>query len=298
MRYLPTGYRSGETIMLEEEVDALISLGLTHVQSKVFLALAKSDCATVSSISELSKVHRQDIYRILAKLEELSLVKKMLTRPVRFQAVAMEDAWSILLKRKKEEYVRLRTIQKKFLQDFNKERQAASLEKGEYQFSVIKGKDALFKTIKENFIKSNKRIDIATTQERFLQSLTYLDNLYEKKLQQGVSFRVVIGKPANEKAFLNSIKDIAQYPNFEFKYTYSSPKAITVIFDEEAALTAMQVNEALLKSPIMYTNNPAFIAIFQEYFTKVWSMGISYDLSNSLNSESKKKVKAEKAVSN
>jgi sugar-specific transcriptional regulator TrmB len=293
MQYQPTGYRSGETVMLEAEVDALTSLGLTHVQSKVFLALAKSDCATVSSISELSKVPRQDIYRILSKLEELSLVEKMLTKPVRFQAVAMEEAWAILLKRKKEEYVRLRTVQKKFLQDFNKERQASSPEKSEYQFSVIKGKDALYRTIKENFSKSSKRIDIATTQERFLQSLTYLDDVYEKKLQQGMACRVVTGKPADEKAFLSSTKDIIRYPNFEFKYTLSPPKAIAVIFDEKTALAAMQVNEALLKSPIMYTNNPAFLAMFQGYFTKVWNMGILYDVSNNPNSEFKfEKVKA------
>src|SRR5690606_37785132 len=103
----------------EEGVDALTSLGLTLVQSKIFLALSKTNYATISKISDLSKVPRQDIYRVVSELQKMSLVEKILTKPVRFQAVTMEEAWKILLERKKNEYDRLKRVQKEFLREFN-----------------------------------------------------------------------------------------------------------------------------------------------------------------------------------
>jgi sugar-specific transcriptional regulator TrmB len=91
----------GERIVLEEEsIGALVGLGLTLVQSKVFLALVNSDCPTIHEISMLSNVPRQDIYRIVSELQELSLVGKIVAKPIRFQALPIEEACAILLKRK------------------------------------------------------------------------------------------------------------------------------------------------------------------------------------------------------
>jgi sugar-specific transcriptional regulator TrmB len=258
----------------EEEIGALTSLGLTLVQSKVFLALSKLHCAPINRVSEVSMVPRQDIYRVVFQLQELSLVQKALKKPVEYQAVPMEEACSILLNRKKEEYLRLREIQKRFLHSFKN--QSCAVERQDNEFLVVKGKEAIFKCIEENFVKSKERIDIATTLERFLQSINYLGLIYKEKLQGGVAYRVITEKPADEKAFLTQAEDIIRHPNFELKYVCSPVRAIAVIFDGKSALAAMQVDEALLKSPIIYTNNNAFLAIFSEYFAQVWSKGAYY----------------------
>lgn len=259
----------------EEGVDALTSLGLTLVQSKIFLALSKTNYATISKISDLSKVPRQDIYRVVSELQKMSLVEKILTKPVRFQAVTMEEAWKILLERKKNEYDRLKHIQKEFLREFNKETQI-SVPEDEHQFSIIKGKEALFKVIKESMSKSKKSVDVVTTQKRFLQSVNYLDSLYTQKLCEGVTCRVVTEKSVDEKAFIYSVKDIYNSPHLELRYTLNPPKAIAVLFDQKLALVALNVNEALLKSPIICTTNEAFLTMFQAYFEKTWNTGIPY----------------------
>jgi sugar-specific transcriptional regulator TrmB len=103
-----------ESILDDESIEAFTALGLTLVQSKIFLALSQLKCASISQISELSKVPRQDIYRTVAQLEELSLVKKILTKPVRFEPLAMDEVWELLLKRKREEFSKLKQVRKIF----------------------------------------------------------------------------------------------------------------------------------------------------------------------------------------
>ncbi len=264
--------------MLEEEIGTLTSLGLTQVQSKVFLALSKLRCAPVNRISEFSLVPRQDIYRVIGQLQELSLVQKVLTKPVRYQAISMEDACAILLNRKKEDFLNLRRKQKEFLRNFQDKKVSSSVDDFDYQFYVVKGKEAIFKNIQENFALCRERIDIATTQERFLQSLTHIGPLYLNKLREGVAIRVVTERPEDETSFLGHVKDYIGYSNFEIKFIRHTMKAIAILFDRKAAGAAMNPNEPLLKSPIVHTTNPAFLIMFSEYFDQVWKAGFEYDL--------------------
>ena len=53
---------------LEKETHILIDLGLTKAQASVYLTLVRSGQARVKSVRELSKIARQDIYRILDQL--------------------------------------------------------------------------------------------------------------------------------------------------------------------------------------------------------------------------------------
>ena len=76
----------------EDGVQVLIALGLTSTQSKAFLALCQLGKSSPKTISKESKIARQDIYRVLAELQELGLVKKAISRPVIFEAFPLKDA--------------------------------------------------------------------------------------------------------------------------------------------------------------------------------------------------------------
>jgi len=259
-----------------EQVQVLTSLGLTQVQSKVFWALSTLRCATISGISKVSMVPRQDIYRVVDQLQELSLVRKVLTKPVRFQSVAMEEACTILLRRKKEEYVKLKRLQRNLLESFNNSQSRPLEEQQEYRLLLVKGKEAILKSIKENFNSSEKHVSIVTTPRRFLQSLNSLGYIYKKKLQEGVTYRVITEKPSDEQAFFIRAAEILTYSNFELKYFIKPIKAIVMISDERTALAPMETDGDLFKSPLLCTNNSAFLAMFMEYFANVWNDGVSY----------------------
>ena len=54
----------------------LSDFGLTHNQAKVYLAIAQLGLASVSQASKASNVRREDVYRIMPKLEKMGLIEK------------------------------------------------------------------------------------------------------------------------------------------------------------------------------------------------------------------------------
>ncbi len=87
---------------LETNVEVLGGFGLTRNQAKVYMAIARLRLASVGQISKASKVRREDVYRILPKLEKLGLVEKMLGKPTKIRAIPVEEAVSILIKHEEE----------------------------------------------------------------------------------------------------------------------------------------------------------------------------------------------------
>ncbi|MCZ2856768.1 MAG: hypothetical protein O2U62_06710, partial [Candidatus Bathyarchaeota archaeon] len=70
----------------EKNVEILTDFGLTGNQAKVYLAAARLRLASVGQISKVSKVRREDVYRILPKLEKMGLVERLLGKPTKIRA--------------------------------------------------------------------------------------------------------------------------------------------------------------------------------------------------------------------
>ena len=58
-----------------EEIQTFIRLGLTFVQSKVYLALIKAGFATIKTISKTAQLDRSEVYRGISELQRLGLVE-------------------------------------------------------------------------------------------------------------------------------------------------------------------------------------------------------------------------------
>ncbi|NIU39390.1 hypothetical protein GWN65_05330, partial [Candidatus Bathyarchaeota archaeon] len=89
---------------LNKNAEMLSDFGLTHNQAKVYIAIARLRLATVSQISKVSKVRREDVYRILPKLEKMGLVEKLLGKPTKIRATPVEEALPILIKHEEDAF--------------------------------------------------------------------------------------------------------------------------------------------------------------------------------------------------
>ena len=83
--------------MMQKEAEELKTLGLTINQAKVYLSIVQAGSISVNKIAESSKLHRQDIYKILPKLEEKGLVTKTLDKPFVVLAIPVKTALKSLL---------------------------------------------------------------------------------------------------------------------------------------------------------------------------------------------------------
>ena len=80
----------------EEHIQTLTNLGLSFLQAKTYLNLAKLEKADVRTISTISNVARQDIYRIMPTLEKLGLAEKILGKPNMYKANPIKEGVSLL----------------------------------------------------------------------------------------------------------------------------------------------------------------------------------------------------------
>jgi sugar-specific transcriptional regulator TrmB len=89
---------------LEEDIKVLRQLGLTALQAQVYLTLSKLGKATIKTIATTARIDRANAYRVMSKLMKLNLVEKMITNPIVFKAVGVNEALQMLLERKAKEY--------------------------------------------------------------------------------------------------------------------------------------------------------------------------------------------------
>ena len=75
-----------------DDAQTLLHLGLTASQAKVYLALLRLATDNKgTTIAKFADVPRQDVYRLLAELQQIGIVQKTLARPATFRCVPPEE---------------------------------------------------------------------------------------------------------------------------------------------------------------------------------------------------------------
>ena len=88
--------------MQEDLIKELEIFGFTTNQAKAYLAIVRAGSISVSKIAEASKLYRQDIYKILPKLEKKGFITKTLGTPIIIKAVPVKKALKrLVLKERK-----------------------------------------------------------------------------------------------------------------------------------------------------------------------------------------------------
>jgi HTH-type transcriptional regulator, sugar sensing transcriptional regulator len=85
----------------------LAGFGLSTVDSKIYILLEKNGPLTARKMTEMLKLHRQQLYRILGRLEKAGLVNSSGDRPKLFSALTFEEILDMFLKNKSDQARRL-----------------------------------------------------------------------------------------------------------------------------------------------------------------------------------------------
>lgn len=87
---------------LERIFKALIHLGLTQTDAQVYIFLATKGPKKASEVATALEINRQQIYRILNRLQNRGIIVKNNQRPTEFSALPFEKALNLLMKIKEE----------------------------------------------------------------------------------------------------------------------------------------------------------------------------------------------------
>ncbi len=252
----------------EEYIQTLMGLGLTLLQAKTYLALAKLGSADVKTISKVSKVARQDVYRVTPKLQKLGLAEKIISTPTMYKAIPLKMGLSILLQQKVEENAELQEKTELLINNFEEH---FGLEKavtnGEPQFIITSERTVFHKRISDAIDAAQKSKNSIVSLEGFKALLFNHKEHLTQAINRGVRIRIITEKLENPRSIQKLSRDLTGNPLFTVKYTASSTPVCMMIFDDKEVNLRMAEGAV----PSFWSNNPNIVNLSRKYFEEMWS---------------------------
>ncbi len=263
-------YGKALTGAFAHDIGVLVGLGLSVRQAKVYLALLRAGMAKVQMVSDLSHVHRQEVYRVLDVLGQMGLVQKNVTNPATFSVTPINDAVKLLLNQKTSEINAMAKKAERLTKKFSLYNNSSLIEFSLRPcFGTIVEADrgrhfqVALKGVHEDF-------EAATSWRRFKQLSIHFETQLLNALRRGGSVHVVTEKPLGQTLPKWVIAAQTKYPCFELRTLPAPPATAVTIFDHTKAAIAYNPNTSLTKGPELWTENPTMTTLAQAYFKTVW----------------------------
>lgn len=263
-------------LSLNENAEMLSSFGLTHNQAKVYIAIARLGIASVSQISKLSKVRREDIYRMLPKLEKMGLIEKILGKPTKIRAISVEDTLSILVKREQDiaskKVSALIAKKQEFLKHFKAYRVKPISE--EPHFALISQREGIINRGLTMVKNAKREIDVITSREEFILIFTNYAESLKKAIRKGVKVRVVLDIFEYEDPILRVLEEYkSSGASFDLKCK-DQPSGHYLIADYKEALVATSTEAPLGENPCLWTDDNNLVGLMQRNFEGIWHTSV------------------------
>jgi sugar-specific transcriptional regulator TrmB len=255
----------------DEATQILTQLGLTLGQARVYLALVRSEMSTIKTISGVTKIARQDIYRIVSTLEKIGLIEKAITAPIRVKAVPMRDGLSFLLGSRACEFRELSAKTKQLIKNWKMENKVQKNDFEGPKFILVPEKKTVEKRRKNEIEAAQESIDVIIPPKSAPRIVFSYADVINKALKRGVKIRLIIEESEDENSFPDALRDFKKYPSLELRYAFGSPPVILAIYDRKRMLVTVSQVEDVTQSLALWSNNPSLLAVIQHYFEVLWN---------------------------
>ncbi len=248
------------------QIQTLRSLGLTLVQSKVYLNLARLGMADPKTIATASTIARQDTYRIISSLEKLGLAERIIDKKIMYKATPIKDGLSLLLQNKKRDYVETEKQIKDTFATFPETLDKSKLK--DVQFTITSEFNHLIKMHEKLAAGSKRSIDMAIpfviNQKMVLEDMRYV----ARAVKRGVRIRF-ISRETNSEANRGDIEPLSKEPLLGFKYLPEPDIRFGMhIFDNREITLAVAEKTPM---PSLWTNSPHVVELASAYFESMWN---------------------------
>jgi sugar-specific transcriptional regulator TrmB len=251
----------------DEYTQTLTDLGLTLLQAKTYLALAKFGEADVKTIAKASTVARQDIYRIMPTLQKLGLAEQIIAKPTIYKATSIKEGLSILLQNRKKEYTRLQKKTTSLINNFHPNTAKIDTQKGDTQFKLTSEATLFLKMHKSLHQKAQMSIDaiiplIFDGAAKFNEGLSFP----KKAMRRGIKIRLITQKAENGLKS-RELEALGKNSLCELKYLATPVLFGMHIFDNREVTLATSENGL----PSLWSNNRNLVNLAASYFNEIWS---------------------------
>jgi sugar-specific transcriptional regulator TrmB len=252
----------------QKESRELTKFGLTLTQANIYYILVSLREANAKTITNLSKIARQDVYRVLDELFEKGLIEKKIANPTEYRALPIDQCLSLLLNIRNRKTLELQELAKELKKMHSTLKQES--EQPCKLTLVPSGEQILFKSY-ELLNSAQKTIAIISPAKSVFPWIIDQHEQFHKSLKRKVKIQLVTNSLTNQK-FLKQINDfLNNKPNFEIKYLDSAPSVSYGIYDNKKVILELSATNAYTKSDVIITDNPCFIELTRNYFDTIWS---------------------------
>jgi sugar-specific transcriptional regulator TrmB len=261
---------------LEAIENALVKLGLSKNEIRVYVYLARTGMLKASEISEVISLHRTETYRILRDLEKIGLVSSVFEKPLKFVATPFEKTLDILIESKK---LRLQLLERKKndLVSLWVALPKAEVELSKKEvFQILEGEEQINLKAEEILEKSKTEVCMFASDSdiaHFYHSglLDKLEGIEKKNF----SVRLLANNSAKSKFFIKELKlsGVRSSP--------ACPEDLSsfIVVDQEQLLFLINkngepkdaVDEKKEKLAALWTNYEAFIKALGALFSELWN---------------------------
>jgi sugar-specific transcriptional regulator TrmB len=255
----------------------LVQIGFTFNQAKLYLALLDSGRMNAREVAKHSKVPRQEVYRVLDELREMGLIEKIMGIPCAYEAVPINEGLQIMIAQREQRFKEIQEKTKEILRQ-NQICLLPNPQKQNNEIIMIEGRQRLMQIIKHEHDSAEKKVNILTTLNRWLQILDFSFRNYCKALKRGVKYQVVIEKLPGKINLQENVKALLSKRNFQLRYITGPLKTNAAVFDGKEATINLFPGKTLAESPMLLTNHPSLIQMCEDHFESIWKSAKKYTI--------------------
>ena len=251
-----------------EGLQYLMQLGLTGIQANIYLNLLLYGKAEARTIAFRTKSPRTEVYRALNELQEKGLVDRELGSHLKFTAVPPSLGLQAYIDSKIDDINQMKINLKKFSLEFESNQDLDP--EREYKIISIEGRRRIIAKIRQQHDAAKLSIDIISFLPRFIYVANRCMENYNKAVERGVKYRIIIGLPNDSEDLPREIKEAHKNKNTEVKRIVGSLPINSVIFDKEQMNFSYYPDRRIAESPLMVTNHPCLVGFAIDSFQRTW----------------------------
>jgi sugar-specific transcriptional regulator TrmB len=255
-------------------VKKLAQFGFTTNQAKVYLSIIQAGTISAGKIAKITLLHRQDIYKILPKLERKGLITKTIDKPFKLQVVPIETALKQLVLNEKEK------SNKKIAElEYNLKKLVESLKEpqkseADARFTLLTTDDSIRNIANRAFLGLTKEVKLSTSAEMLLAPLSeILQEIAKLTFQRKIKLFVLTKTIPENVEILTKM-----FGKLNFTQNCVVSKSISktafqqyLILDSKEVWIATELKTGSGFPEILWTNDKNIVQMYEEYFDSGWN---------------------------
>ena len=280
----------------------LAVFGFTLNQAKVYLTIVRAGPISVGKIAESSKVYRQDIYKILPKLEKMGVITRTIDEPITILAIPTENALNNIITNEKKKATERITHMEAIVKELTsavREQQEKPKTPEEPRKFILLSTDAEIKSMAD-FSFENARIgcDMVLSLELLERRKLRFRDRFQTLAKHKARTRLIIETPNNEDLAERVVEEIRPHDgNFEAKLIRKEKPIPYHILDHEEAWISRNEKTNSGFPMVLWTNSRNIIQFREENFEEAWNSPAAINIHPKKGPARRKLAKGQKAIS-